>query len=61
LIHNKHKACDGGSQSYREELKILVKWLTGKTITLDVEPSETIDMVNRKIFLFHKEDIPPDQ
>ena len=38
-----------------------MKWLTGKTITLDVEPSETIDMVNSKIFLFDKEDIPPDQ
>jgi hypothetical protein len=33
----------------RGGMQILVKTLTGKTITLDVEPSDTIDNVKTKI------------
>ena len=41
--------------------QIFVKTLTGKTITLDVEPSDTIYKVKAKIEIEDNEGIPPDQ
>ena len=59
LINSGIKSGDTIELKTRNIYQIFIKTLTGKTITINVDSSDTIGLV--KIFIYLREGIPPDQ
>ena len=59
LVNSGVKSGDTIELRKRDNMPILLKTLTGKTVIFDVEPSDTIKLFH--IFILLKEGIPPDQ
>ena len=59
LVNSGIKNGDTIELKERSNMQIFLKTLTGKTVTFDVEPSDTIKLFH--IFILLKEGIPPDQ